>query len=275
MIRQRADGGGEQRHIQSIDVGFRLIRALQEAGSGTMLKTLAGMAAMPPAKAHLYMVSFARLGLVVQDMNSLRYSLGPYAVQLGLSAIRQTDVVELAREPMQTLQDALRLPVFLSVWGNLGPAIVFKLDRNTALPVTMKIGFVLPLNSATGKLFFAHLPLSETVEALARHQAALPGQPMPADEEGRRDVRDRNLASSRNQVNTGFAAISSGVFDHDGQIAAAVTTIGFAEQIDIGADGRPVRLLKAATAAIAQALGARPRPSPRAPGDSQGASPSA
>src|SRR3546814_20442357 len=83
---------------------------------------------MSSSNAHLYMVSFARLGLVTQDPVTLRYGLGPYAVQLGLAGLRQLDIVDVAREPMEALQAGTALAVFLSIWGNMGPTIVLKLD---------------------------------------------------------------------------------------------------------------------------------------------------
>ena len=39
---------------------------------------------MSAAKAHRYLVSFQRLGLVTQDSRTARYDLGPAALKLGL-----------------------------------------------------------------------------------------------------------------------------------------------------------------------------------------------
>jgi hypothetical protein len=58
-----------------------------------MLKDLAAAAGMSAAKAHRYLVSFQRLGLVTQDPRSTRYDLGPAALQLGLAALARLDPV--------------------------------------------------------------------------------------------------------------------------------------------------------------------------------------
>ena len=55
-----------QRGIQSIEVGGQLLRALVHHGRPMALKDLAREAEMSPAKAHPYMVSFGRLGLIEQ-----------------------------------------------------------------------------------------------------------------------------------------------------------------------------------------------------------------
>lgn len=70
-----ADGGEEKQRlgIQSIEVGFRLLDVLTNEPRAMMLRDLAQRAGMTPAKAHRYLVSFLRLGVVAQDPLSGRY----------------------------------------------------------------------------------------------------------------------------------------------------------------------------------------------------------
>ena len=70
---------GTQRGIQSIEVGGALLKALAHHGRALPLKDLAAEAGMVPAKAHPYLVSFGKLGLIEQDAASGRYGLGPLA----------------------------------------------------------------------------------------------------------------------------------------------------------------------------------------------------
>jgi len=58
------------RGIQSIEVGGQLLLALAHHGRPMALKDLAREAGMTPAKAHPYLVSFIKLGLVEQDSGS-------------------------------------------------------------------------------------------------------------------------------------------------------------------------------------------------------------
>lgn len=88
----------QRRGIQSVEVGFELVSQLAAAPGKLPLKKLAELAGMTPSKAHLYLVSFQRLGLVVQDGATSHYGLGPTALQHGLAAINQLNVVDIGRE---------------------------------------------------------------------------------------------------------------------------------------------------------------------------------
>jgi hypothetical protein len=78
--------------IQSIEVGVPLLRVLADHGAPMMLRDLAKAAGMPAAKAHRYLVSFVRTGLVIQDANqSGRYDLGHFALDLGLASLARLD----------------------------------------------------------------------------------------------------------------------------------------------------------------------------------------
>ena len=95
----RMDGGIkiEGKGIQSIDVGFRLVYALVEAGEPLPLKLLAAAAAMSPSKAHNYIVSFRRIQMIIKDAQTGHYCLGPMAGELGLSYLSQRDRLSAAK----------------------------------------------------------------------------------------------------------------------------------------------------------------------------------
>lgn len=244
-----------QRGIQSIEVGFRLIRALEAAGDKLSLKNLADLAGMSPSSAHLYMVSFGRLGLTVQHPMTLRYGLGPLAVQLGLAGLRQLDVVEVAREPMEELQSCMPLAVYLSVWGNMGPTIVLKLDGRFQSPMAVRVGYVSPLlASATGAVYLTYMPEWEIERVLARERAEQQDSTIDV-EKIRRKTRAAGLGVSVGRINEGYAALSAPVFNHDQRLAASITALGPHSLVDRSSRS-PLRAALLTTAGrIAAALG--------------------
>lgn len=57
----------DRQGIQSVEVGFSLLRVIAANNRPMMLRDIAKGASMPAAKAHRYMVSFMRIGIVEQD----------------------------------------------------------------------------------------------------------------------------------------------------------------------------------------------------------------
>jgi len=246
-----------QRGIQSVEVGFRLIRALEAAPGKLSLKALAESANMPTSSAHLYMVSFCRLGLAVQDPITLRYGIGAYAVQLGLTGLRQLEVSDVARGYLEDLQVKIPLAVYLSVWGNMGPTIVLKLDGRFQSPLSVRVGYVSPLlSSATGAVYLTYMPDYDLKQVLKR-ELSEHGRKKIDLEAIRKQVRDTGVGISIGQMNEGYAAVSAPVLNHDDRLAASITALGPHSLVDQSPDGSLARSLRRTAANIASALGQR------------------
>lgn len=244
-----------QRYIQSIIVGFRLIRVLQQTGTKMSLKRLAQLAEMSPSNAHLYLVSFGKLGLVVQDPVTSFYGLGPYAIELGLEAVRQLDVADVARGRLEELSERLEQSVYLSVWANKGPTIILKYDaRSGGFPLAIRIGYVLPLiSSATGQVFLAHLADRE-ISPIVEQEIADATKRNKRVTAIRRAVHRDGVGISDSRLYEGFGAVSAPIFDHENRIAAAITALGPSNSLNVSPTGATAKIIKEAAAQISRAL---------------------
>src|SRR5688500_15228170 len=110
--------------INSLEIGLRLARVLGELGGAQALKDVAAAAGLPPANAHRYRVSLIRAGLAEQERESGRYRLGPFALELGMAALRDIDVLHFGAEVITDLRNEIDETVLLAIWGNKGPVVV-------------------------------------------------------------------------------------------------------------------------------------------------------
>ncbi len=132
-----SDTAKERRGIQSIEVGGQLLLALGAHGRPMALRDLAKAAGMPAGKAHPYLVSFGKVGLVTQDATTGHYGLGPTAIQLGLASLRMLNPVREATPFAEALAERTQHSVALAVWGNLGPTIVLLIEPVYPLQVNL------------------------------------------------------------------------------------------------------------------------------------------
>ena len=265
-------GARPQRGIQSIEVGGQVLLALVHHGGPMALKDLAREAGMVPAKAHPYLVSFARIGLIEQHDDTGAYFLGPLALQLGLISLQQANPVQVATRLIGELAQRIGHTVAIAVWGTRGATIVRLEESPAAVHVNMRHGTVFSLaNTASGRLFAAHLDAAVAKDRLAqerrlqaaRRDSVRPGMPArpavpswPAFAQQLAEVRAQGLSRSVGEVVPGVNAMAAPVFDHSGALALAITAIGPAEVFDARWDGALARALRACAGQASKRLGA-------------------
>lgn len=233
------------RGIQSIEVGGRLLLALAHRGRPMALKDLAREAGMTPAKAHPYLVSFVRLGLVEQDGGSGPYGLGALAMQLGLISLQQYDPVRLATPVIEELAQRLGHTVAIAVWGTHGPTVVRVAEGPTPVHVSMRHGTVMSLaGTASGRLF----------AAWRAEDAAALGEPLPSATVTAA-VRKAGVATSRDSVIAGVSAAAAPVFEASGRLVLALTAIGPSASFDTAPDGTTAQALREAAGLLSRRLG--------------------
>lgn len=253
----------QRQGIQSIEVGARLLRALAANGRSMMLRDLAKNAGMPAAKAHRYLVSFTRMGLVEQDSNTGRYDLGGFALELGLASLARIDPVRLAAPILEDLCEEIGETVALAMWGNHGATCVRWVEAGGPITITLRTGIVLPLTtSATGLAFAAFYrsayltkqldaELHATAEATKTTKAAL----IRELESKLEEIRLHGISRASGSLTPGINGFSAPVFDHSARMIAAITSLGTIGHFDMAWDSALAQNIKAAAATLSKRLG--------------------
>ncbi len=253
----------DRQGIQSIEVGFRLLRVLAATNRPMMLRDIAKGAGMPAAKAHRYMVSFMRIGLVEQDSASGRYDLGSYALDLGLSGLGRLDPVRLAGPILDTLCEEIQETVALAVWGTHGATIVRIVDAGAPVTITLRAGTVLPLsNSATGRAFAAFFRspylkqlLDEELRAAAETSKTAVTTLRRQLEKTLTEIREHGISRPTGSLTPGINGFSAPVFDHSGHMVAAITSLGSVGEFDVEWGSPVAKAMLAAAEKLSQRLG--------------------
>ncbi|WP_374641141.1 IclR family transcriptional regulator [Hydrogenophaga sp.] len=269
------EGEPQRAGIQSVEVGFELLKALSEVPGALMLRDLAAAAGMSAAKAHRYLVSFQRMGLIVQDPLSNRYDLGPAALRLGLATLSRIDAVKMARERIPALLQETGHTLAIAVWGNQGPTMVHWAEAPQAVPVTLRLGDVMPLlTSATGRCFAAFMPHEgqdgQRIPPMIREELArlnrLPstGLPMedvpltPAQVDAMlEDTRRHGMGRVVHSMVAGVGGFCAPVFDAQGRLTLGLVVLGSLASLDTRWEGQPAQALRRCADQISADIGHR------------------
>lgn len=252
----------ESRHgVQAMEVGMGVLRAMVNGQRSMALKDIAAAAGMPAPKAHRYLVSLIRAGLVEQDPVTSRYDLGPFAMNIGLVAIDRMDRVRLGLQAIAALRDQINETTALAVWGDSGPVIVRWERPRRPITVNVVTGTTLdPLTSASGRVFMAWLPQDLTARLIRRRlrEPDLPAELQTPEgvQQMLDQVRQAGFAGvSDYHLVPGVEALAAPVFNFKNEISLALLVVGVKGLFDMSAQGAVVHQLKQAAADLSLRLG--------------------
>jgi DNA-binding IclR family transcriptional regulator len=221
--REKAAGGTARRGIQSVETGLRVLAALAASGGPAPLTALGVRAGLSPSQTHRYLQSLVVCGMAVQDASS-RYDLGPGVIRIGIAALARLNAFSRTEAALLRFVEETGRTCFLSVWGEGGPVCVRWFPGRPAVVTNLGVGSVMPLlYSATGRIFLSFLAPQELAGPLAAARAEAAA---PVDiEQIRTAVRSQFVAHSDDTMFVGVRAQAAPVFDLQGRLSMAATTV--------------------------------------------------
>jgi DNA-binding IclR family transcriptional regulator len=249
-----------RRGIQSVEVAYRILSALQASVRAVPLKELAARSDLTPSAASNYLISLVRTGLVSPDERPGSYKLGPASIALGMSAISQLDGFDIVRREVIALRDATQCGSAVTAWTEDGPVSLFKQEGDTRSVLELRTGLIPLVDTAAGKLFVSCLPPRST-EALMVRELSSARNEATDPETFRRDAiaeLQRCGYTGVHRIDLGYISLAAPIWDRDGELRFAISLIGTSATLDSASDGIPVKALLECAARATLALGGRP-----------------
>lgn len=254
----------QRQGVQSVEIGAAVLAVLAQSGRALSLKDIAGLAGLAPAKAHRYLVSLGRVGLVEQiGGEGGRYDLGEQALRIGLAALGRLDGQRLAHDALTALGRAVDQTALVAVWNGHGAAITRWVESSRPVTVNVREGSVMsPLLSASGRVFAAYRRDSEMQAVIQEGfdrglQPTHMGQKLDPSGFAQLldEIRHIGMARVRGDTLAGVDALAAPVFDHHGAVVMVMAVLGPHSTLDIAWQGEPARALRAAASSLSRRLG--------------------
>jgi len=254
VVRSLSRADRRQIGVQSVEIAGRLLKTLAQLGGPQTLKDFSAVAGLSPAKANRYLVSLIREGLIEQSAIDGRYDFGGAAREIGRAAINRLDIMRIGAPLLVDLRNVLQQTVFLGVWGNEGPTVLYWLDVPRPVSVIIRPGSILPLlTSALGLVCAAYLPPDLTkrriAKEIAEHKRSGLDFAVKSEAQAARklaDVRARGFSLVRGDLIRGIDAMAVPVLDFKKDLVAVLAAVGPSKSIDVSSNGKSIRELKLA-----------------------------
>jgi DNA-binding IclR family transcriptional regulator len=213
----------------------------------------------PLSSVYRLLQSLIGIGWIDRGWRRGTYRLGLLLLTVGSRLEDHIDIRECALPTLRRLLDEIGVTSFLCVRREARAVCVERLEGQAVQSLAMQLGSSLPLYAgAAPRSLLAFLPAAKqhAVLKVRTGQAGDPPRPdtavIAADID---EVRRRGYAVSDGDVTPGIAALGAPVFNHRGELAAAISISGLRSQILGAQESRNVDLIIAGAGEVSRALG--------------------
>ena len=235
-----------------------VLNALEQHGELTAAE-LAAATGEPLSSIYRLVRSLATIGWLDKGPRRGIYRLGLYFMTVGGRLEDSIDIREAALPALRTLLAETGVTSYLCVRRGSRAVCVERLEGLAVRSLAMQLGSSLPLYAgAAPRALLAFLPEAEQ-EAVLRDNVVQPGDPSrPSDTAIRTDIK-RSLRNgytvSNGDVTPGIAALGAPVFNHRGELAAAISMSGLRSHVIGERRDTNIELLRRAANTVSRALG--------------------
>src|SRR5215467_10863074 len=238
-IRAQASVIGRGSNIQVIDRLARVLELFAAHGREMKVREVATELHLRRSTAHRYLASLSRAGLLRTEGDGL-YTLGPLLIQLGAAAVGGVQIVELAENYLSQLAEEAQETAVLSLWAGNCPVVVrVREPQSKLVQLHIRLGAMLPLDSAQGHLYLAFHPDRQRVHMLL---AQFPEAQRREMERGIAEARKRAVYVN-SRVAEGIRAVAAPVFDHE-LISGTLAFVGTLASVPADPDSGLAQLLR-------------------------------
>jgi DNA-binding IclR family transcriptional regulator len=234
-----------------------LISVLESRGEASAVE-IAKRTGEPLSSVYRLLQSLTGVGWVDRGWRRGSYRLGLLLLTIGGQLEDNLDVRECALPSLRRLLNTTGATSYLCVRRDTRAVCVERLEGQAVRSLAMQLGGSLPLYAgAAPRAILAFLPPAEQRSALK--MTRLPGDPpRPESAAIQADiarVRRDGFAVSDGDVTTGIAALGAPVFNHRGELAAAISISGLRAQILGQSRHRNIELITACAREVSRSLG--------------------
>ena len=234
-----------------------MIGVLESRGEASAAE-IAKQTGEPLSSVYRLLQSLTGIGWVDRGWRRGSYRLGLLLLTIGGQLEDKLDIRECALPSLRRLLNTTGTTAFLCVRRDTRAVCVERLEGQAVRSLAMQLGSSLPLFAgAAPRAILAFLPPAEQRSSLKAFR--LPGDPPRPDaaaiQADIEQVRRDGVAVSDGDVTPGIAALGAPVFNHRGELEAAISISGLSSQILGSSREANLELITACAREVSRSLG--------------------
>lgn len=248
--------------IQSLDRALNILDLFDEHTTELKITEISTRIGLHKSTVHSLLKTLQMHGYIDQDEESGKYRLGLKLLEKGQLLLQGMDIRATARKHLTSLSTQTGQTTHLVILDGREGVYIDKVEGDKAAIRYSRIGRRVPLHSsAVGKALMAFRRPEEVEELLKGYRYVQQTSSTIADKESfiaeLTRVRLQGYAVDDQENEPGVRCAAAPIFNHAGDVTAAMSISTMLSVVDEEQFGECVRLLKHETAQISQLLGYR------------------
>ncbi|MFZ4451190.1 IclR family transcriptional regulator [Salibacterium aidingense] len=217
--------------VQSLLVGFTIVDLIVKNETPMKFNDIHKETKITKSNLYKYLNTLTSLGILHRNKDDGLYSPGTTLVEYGMTAVNKENVVNRVQPFLQDINLSIKETTLLAVWTQNGPMIVKMIHSSLGLNLGGQVGTLLPIHSAAGKLFAAHMndPFAQAWKE--REQAAVMNTEQSKLEEERAVIREHSIAFANEALAPSVASAAIPIFNFNHEMIGSIIVVGFEKMI--------------------------------------------
>ena len=217
--------------VKSVSRALDIIALVSMKKGGLGVTEIANQIDINKSSVFRTLATLVQYGYIEQDRDTEKYKLGYKFLDISSKLLESIDLRAEAKPFLQELEKMTNEVIHLVVYDQGEVVYIEKLEGNETLRTHSKVGKRAPMHcTSVGKAILAHLPDKEVLGIIDRKGMPYHTDHTITEEEALLDelkqVRQRGYSLDLEENEYGITCIAAPVFDHLGNVVAAVSISG-------------------------------------------------
>ncbi|MCM3651014.1 IclR family transcriptional regulator [Metabacillus litoralis] len=217
--------------IQSLQIGLGIVDLLAKEGRPLKFTDIQNLTQITKSNLYKYLNTLTQIGILYRNKESGTYILGSKLIEYGMAAADQENVVDRIAPYLQEINVYSLNTVLYSSWTNNGPMIVKEVKTNQGFNIGAQMGTLLPILSATGKVFAAFIDEHFIHEWREKEFLHTDPEKLNLLDEECKLIRKNGISFAREPLVSSVSSVAFPVFNYKKKLLGVITVVGFSDLI--------------------------------------------